>query len=386
MGVRVSQHGASEGAVPDLSSATLTDWDYTTYRSLVFSQLTDEQQTRIAEPTDVFPRQESVLAVHWHPEFVPMPVIEQRIDRMFPNRTTQLIIPTQHNRLMSYGPYSGVEVDCYSGGFNRKVQLLLHFESTRLERADVLRGMLAHTFRYRARQLFEFWDTVTEPAYEGRLHEAAAAVGADDSLIAFTRQQTDKMRRLFAELEGETPEEAIRNKLLTNYFDALRPHCPEILLRRAITLLKAVKAVVKANFSIEFFYATEEIIEETRSLGGGIVIPHPEQFWPILLADYDVDGYEVWNPQSREYSEFLIHVVKRVNRDRSTGSPLLIFMGDDCHMGEKVKDPAYQDPEKAGREIGLQPAWDDLSIRKTLIAAGADRHDLIENYKARLGG
>ncbi len=47
-----------------------------------------------------------------------------------------------------------------------------------------------------------------------------------------------------------------------------------------------------------------------------MVIPHPEQFWPILLADYDVDGYEVWNPQSREYTDFLIRALDNQNKRR----------------------------------------------------------------------
>jgi hypothetical protein len=64
---------------------------------------------------------------------------------------------------------------------------------------------------------------------------------------------------------------------------------------------------------------------------------------------------------------------------------MLIFMGDDCHMGEKARDPRQQDPEKAGREIGVQPAWEDLSIGKSLIVARAGRQRVIEDYEARLG-
>jgi hypothetical protein len=49
-----------------------------------------------------------------------------------------------------------------------------------------------------------------------------------------------------------------------------------------------------------------------------------------------------------------------------------------------VKDPSLQEPAKAGREIGVQPPWDDLTIRKNLIIAKADRINLISDYKARL--
>lgn len=88
------------------------------------------------------------------------------------------------------------------------------------------------------------------------------------------------------------------------------------------------------------------------------MIPHPEQFWPILLAEYDVDGIEAWNPQSQEYTEFLINVVNLKNKTQLSGQrPILIFMGDDCHLSEKIKEPQNQNKEKVKREVGFQPAW-----------------------------
>ncbi len=65
---------------------------------------------------------------------------------------------------------------------------------------------------------------------------------------------------------------------------------------------------------------------------------------------------------------------------------MLIFMGDDTHMGEKRKEQELQDPDKARREIGLQPAWDDLKIRKQLIFANASRRKVIREYIHRLAG
>lgn len=364
----------------------LTDWDVQTYRGLISEDLSAAQRQRIIEPPQTYPRQEAVLAVHWHPETVPMDLIRRRIDAMFPNRSEELIIPTQHNILTTYDEFSGVEVDCQSRGFNRKVQFLLHFERSRLDRADVFKAMLKHTFQYRSRQLFEFIDTIIDPRFDDRFQQAVAKTGASDELIQFVRHYTLRLLRLFEAYEAETPPTAVKNKLLTQYFEALRDHQDERRVKQALALLKAVKAEVKANFNLEFFYSANEVIEEVRSLGGGIVIPHPEQFWPILLADYDVDGYEVWNPQSREYTEFLINVVNRENKVRRGAGrqPILIFMGDDCHLGEKVKEPRHQDPEKSGREIGVQHAWDDLSIRKSLITAGVDRHKVIRAYRELL--
>jgi hypothetical protein len=365
----------------------VSEWDHSTYLALISTELSAVQRERLVRPADVFARQEHVLAVHWHPEIVPMDLIRQRIDAMFPNRCDELIIPTQHNILMEYDGFAGVEVDCYSRGFNRKVQLLVHFERSRVEDAGVFKSMLAHTFNYRSRQLFEFIDTIVDRSYEARVSAAAREAGADEDLVTFVRVHARKMRQLLQEYESVTPPEAIRNKLLANYLTALRDLYDERLIVRALALLGAIKRVVKANFSNEFFYSTEEVIEEVRRLGGGIVIPHPEQFWPILLADYDVDGYEVWNPQSQEYTDFLVTVVNRQNQTRSRGQRrILILMGDDCHMGEKTKEPAYQDPEKAQREIGVQPAWNDPAIRKSLIVANADRHSVIREYRARLVG
>ena len=63
---------------------------------------------------------------------------------------------------------------------------------------------------------------------------------------------------------------------------------------------------------------------------------------------------------------------------------LLVFMGDDTHMAEKLKDPTAQDLSKANREIGLQPAWNDLDIRKKLIKADMLRSQVIKEYRERL--
>jgi hypothetical protein len=305
---------------------------------------------------------------------------------MFPNKSEELLIPTQHNELMSFGDYAGVEVDCYASGFNQKVQLLLHFEADRVRDASVLRSMLAHTYKYRSSQLFEFIDTIVGPDQE-RIGAAMRATGAEAELVEFVQAHVRKIATLIDEQWADLPKISIKNKILRTYFDSMRPELGEGPVNRIQAFLKAVKQLVKQGFSLKFFYRATEIIEEARGLGGGIVIPHPEQFWPILLADYDVDGYEVWNPQSQRYTEFLISVVNDKNARRGASrKPILVLMGDDCHMGEKTKHPGEQDAEKAQREIGVQPAWDDLAIRKQLIVTGISRRSAIADYKSRLAG
>ncbi len=374
--------GPAKPLTPDV-----TDFDEALFASLIDTTLDAEAQARITTPAVVLPAQDSVLAVHWHPEHVPLPLIRRRIEASYPNMLSRLIIPTQHNELLSYGPYSGVEVDCYSRGFNQKVQLLLHFRTERMGEAHVLRSMLAHTHAYRQSQLFDYLSTVTKPLSD-RLDRAAADTGTDADIVALARVCCQKLEKLMDRHAGDMPVDAIKNKLVRNFIDGLRPLLGDATANRVQVFLKAVKAVVKERFPLTYFYRTSEFIEEARGLRGGVVIPHPEQFWPILLADYDVDGYEVWNPQSQRYTEFLISVLYEKNRRRADGERrMLVFMGDDTHMGEKTLPPRVgTDPAKAGREIGLQPAWDDMAIGKKLIMADMDRPRVIEEYAARLDG
>lgn len=362
----------------------VTDEDRNRFFTVVSTKITAEQKQLIITPAQTYPRQNMVLAVHWHPEFIPMDLVEQRIEKLYPNKEEELIIPTQHNHLTSYGNFSGVEVDCFSKGFQRKVQLLLHFEADKVKNAHVLKSLLNYTFRYRSSQLFDFIHTITKPN-ETLLNQAARETGASDEIIHFIQIVVAKVEKLLEEHHDELPVFSLKNKLLRDFIDTLRPEFGKDYISRAQNFLQAVKRVVKANFSLTYFYRTSEVIEEARALGAGIVIPHPEQFWPILLADYDVDGYEVWNPQSREYTEFLISVVlKRNQQEGLSRRKLLVFMGDDTHMAEKLKDPTAQDLSKANREIGLQPAWNDLDIRKKLIKADMLRSQVIKEYRERL--
>jgi hypothetical protein len=364
----------------------VTEEDARIYRELVSTELSAEQIRMVEEPARTYERQTSVVAVHWHQEFVPLQHVRIRVQRLFPNRESELIIPTQHNVLSSWDGYTGVEVDCYSAGFNRKVQLLIHFASDKIEgRGDVFRNMLDHTFKYRTSQLVEFLDSILDPRFQDRVDEAAAETWTDEETVEFARAHAFRLKSMLERFHQTTPPEMFKNKLLRDYMDRWRVQYGDPLIDHVQVFFKALKMIVKRHFALDYFYRTEEVIEEVRALGGCVVIPHPEQFWPVLIDDLSIDGIEVWNPQSFEYTAFLIDVVNRKNATRSQSDrPILITMGDDCHLGEKVKDPALQEPGKAGREIGVQPPWEDLTIRKNLIIAKADRINLIREYKARL--
>ena len=370
--------------VPNPVPEQITEQDEEIFWRINNTALGPDQEERLCRPEKVLRAQRDVLAVHWHPEHVPIDLAIRRMQVMFPNRDQELVIPTQHNVLLSHAGYSGVEVDCFSRRFNQKVQLLLHFAHTKVNQAGVLQSMLEHTRQYRSSQLFDLIRTFTRPVQD-RLDLAARQTGGDEELIRFIALHVRKLDCLLQKHVQELPLDMIKNKMVRNFLHALRPIYGHQLIDRAQNFLQAVKQAVKQDFPLQYFFRTSEIIEEARGLGAGIVVPHPEQFWPILLADYDVDGYEVWNPQSQRYTDFLISVVQEKNRAQPASKPpLLVFMGDDTHMGEKVKDADQMDQAKAGREVGYQPAWDDRTVRKRLLGNAISRERVIAEYTSRL--
>ncbi|OQX26625.1 MAG: hypothetical protein BWK80_09385, partial [Desulfobacteraceae bacterium IS3] len=92
--------------VPKKLSEEITESDNEIFFKVVSTDLDARQKSQIITPPQIFPKQEAVIAVHWHPEFVPMNLISQRINAMFPNKIHELIIPTQHNQLVSYKGYT----------------------------------------------------------------------------------------------------------------------------------------------------------------------------------------------------------------------------------------------------------------------------------------
>lgn len=225
-------------------SPEITDEDRTRFHEVISTDLADWQIEQVVTPSKIYRRQEKLLALHWHPEFVPFDLITRRVNAMFPNVTDRMMIPTQHNVLMSYGDYTGVEVDCYASGFNQKVQLLLHFENEKVKGAHVLKSMLAHTFKYRSSQLFEYMDTITKPNEE-RINIASRETGADEDLVEMVRVYVTKLQTILDEEWSDVPRESIKNKLVKNYFDAMRPKYGDTLINRIQAYLKGVKNWLK---------------------------------------------------------------------------------------------------------------------------------------------
>jgi hypothetical protein len=355
------------------------------FMKIVNPCLDAEQAGIIMSPAFVSKYQKNVLAVHWHPEHIPLELIEKRIEASFPDASNILIIPTQHNSMLEYNGYAGLEIDCYSPEFERKVQLLLHFTAANAEKALQIKKMADETFKYRSKQLFTILNTLASKHGDANLLNAAVKVGVKEPVVDFVRLYAKKMTGFIEKYSGKIRPDFLKNKLIRDYFDELKNIYDSRLIALAQIFIKAVKEEVKSSFSPEFFFKTRDVIAQARKCGAGIVVPHPEQFWPILLAGYDVDGYEVWNPQSRQFTEFIINVVAKQNRDRKNGEKkVLVFMGDDTHLGEKVRKEECRDIEKAAREIGLQTAWDDKNIRAALKAAGISREGVINEYRQRL--
>lgn len=369
----------------DLSkiSREITEVDDKIFKTITSSCLNSMEKELIINPFKIYSNEESVLAIHWHPEHIPLELAKIRIENSYPNRKNDLIIPTQHNVFMDYGKYSGIEIDCYSREYATKVQLLVHMNTRYLKNADKLLSMASHTFNYRSAQLFQLLDALTEKKHEAILQEAAYTASVNEDLIKFIRIYSNKIRNLILKYESAISPLILKNRLIRDFFIELYQYYDNSLIDRIQIFLKEVKDLVKKDFNPEFFYETHEMIDEVRYNNGCIIVPHPEQFWPILLADYDVDGYEIWNPQSQQYTEFIITVIERMNENRNKNR-LLITMGDDCHLGEKLKTESRRDKAKANREIGYQPGWSNIAIRQSLIKYNIRKEDIINEYKSRL--
>ena len=66
-----------------LTSPEITDWDEAVYRRLVSVALTPQERERALTPPRSYPRQEAVLALHWHPEHIPLDVVMRRVDALY---------------------------------------------------------------------------------------------------------------------------------------------------------------------------------------------------------------------------------------------------------------------------------------------------------------
>ena len=114
-------------------------------------------------------------------------------------------------------------------------------------------------------------------------------------------------------------------------------------------------------------------------------LPTPPRFWPILLSDLDVDGWEIWNPSTPNHSLFLLEALERANESRSNRKKLLAVMGDDTHMSAKFRRNRSDAPGSAQREIGFQDPWNEPLLKTALDRCGQSLSGTLHEYRRRLG-
>lgn len=371
-----------EAAVNDIG-----DDDWRRFDRLTSVELDDEEKKLAARPGRTAPEAGEFLAVHWHPEWAPLELIGRRLELAFPRAENFLAIPTQHNRVMTLGPWAGVEADVYDRRCGLKVQLLIHLPAERLAGASAFISMMDHTYNYRAHQLLDILNRLAEPGEAALKVRAALRPSLSETAISMARFYAARLREMILRsgIIGGERDEMLKNRLLPDFMTAGVPPEQKNLLEQAVIFINAVKKTVKDELRPEEFYSPQEVIEEARSLGAGIVIPHPPQFWPALLAGLDVDGWEVWNPSTPRHTLFLLEAMQRMNENRLPSRRLLAFMGDDTHMSAKFRPDLGDEKDSADREIGFQPPWTDPEVRAALKRTGQSLTATLNEYRSRLG-
>jgi hypothetical protein len=262
-----------------------------------------------------------------------------------------------------------------------KIQLLIHARADRLAGASAFQSMIERTFRYRELQLLDILDLAARPDASAEAELARAGFG-DDDLEAAAGHAARLRAMIDASGVAAGPgAEMLKNRLATDFIERREGAADPARLARLLELVNLLKARVKSRPDPTRFHEARELIEEARSLGAGVVIPHPQRFWPALLADLDVDGWEVWNPSTPSHAVFLTGCLSRRGRG---GRPPLAFMGDDTHMSSKIRLHMVSDKGGGEREIGFQPPWRDPEVVAALKVAGQSRKRTLEEYVERL--
>jgi hypothetical protein len=356
--------------------------DWAAFNRLTSVELTAREVAVATRPSRQDLEEKKVLAVHWHPEWVPLELVAERVAKAFPAAEDSLVVPTQHNRLMALGEWAGVEADAYAPEYGLKIQLLIHIRARQLPKATALASMMERTFRYRALQLMDILENILAP--DAAVKNEIKKLGFSSDSVNLAKLLAKRLKGLIekADLGSSNRAEMLKNRLLPDFMAARGHEFPPETLDRAMALSRLVKSQVKRRLAPSRFHTAREVIEEARGLGGGVVIPHPPQFWPILLDDLDVDGWEVWNPSTPNHAIFLIETMAR---QKGAKRPLLAFMGDDTHLSSKIRpDQKSEGKNNLDREIGFQPPWRDPLVAKALEKTGQSRDKTMDDYRARL--
>ncbi len=372
---------------PDAAVNGIDEEDWLVFNRLTSVELTPEERELASRPTRTAPEARECLAVHWHPEWAPPDLIRSRLALAFPKADNSLIIPTQHNRVLAFGPWAGVEADVYDRRYGLKVHLLVHFPADRLRhQASTFLAMMNRTYNYRAHQLLDILGRLADPEAAAQGTRKTLKCSVPESVWGLARFYALRLRTLIERsgILGGSRDEMLKNRLLPDFIQARGGSLHRWLLEQTILFINAVKKTVKAELNPEEFYSPQEVIEEARGLDAGVVIPHPPAFWPILLSDLDVDGWEIWNSSTPHHTLFLLEALDRANQSRPARRALLAFMGDDTHLSGKIRPAWSEEKDSASREIGFQDPWLEPPVQAALERAGQSLTRTLNEYRARL--
>ncbi|MDR2444151.1 MAG: hypothetical protein LBE31_11610 [Deltaproteobacteria bacterium] len=359
----------------------LGEEDRQVFDRLTSISLSETEKELAITPDFTAPGETTLMALHFHPEWVPLDLIEKRLARAFPDAVDTFVIPTQHNKILTLGQWAGVEADVYCPEYGEKIHLLFHFKKSALQKAATFQTMMEQTFRYRALQLLEILSALTKP--DESMAKGIKKSGLDSQALNLAGTFAARLSNLIADPDHFDPHRSpmLKNRLLTDFILERGLEIPSAMLDRALSVVSLVKAMVKKRIDPSRFHTAREVIEEARSFGAGVVIPHPPLFWPALLDDLDVDGFEVWNPSTPKHTLFLIQCL---GRSQAQGRKLLPFMGDDTHMSSKIRPELSDEKSGKSREIGFQPPWCLPEVKSALAALGHSRERTMNEYRVKI--
>lgn len=222
---RAGEFSSSEGdycleaAVGNIGQS---DWQH--FNRLTSVELSNDEKIAASRPNLTAPVAREYLAVHWHPEWVPLEFIEERLKTAFPQADNFLAVPTQHNKVMAIGPWAGVEVDVYDRRYGQKVQLLIHLPVDRLPQATAFQAMIEHTYNYRAHQLMDILNRLASPEGLSKIKDSLKC-SITDPAVKMARFYATRLRAMIEKsgIIGGNRDEMLKNRLLPDFMTACLP-------------------------------------------------------------------------------------------------------------------------------------------------------------------
>jgi hypothetical protein len=255
----ISPEAAHSGPLPSswppgYDPRELNQWDQEAFERIISTELTEEQKARVVTPGLTFPGQKSLLAIHWHPEFIPSDLIAQRISACFRTARRSWSFPPSTTCLSRLGGLHWREVDCYAAGLIARCSCCCISIRTGWSgppasrpcwstRSNTGPGSFSNIW---IRWLILFMTAVCRGPWPppARTRSWCASPGST----------AGKLKQLIEINQSIIDEETIKNKLLPDFFEELRAFYPERLINHAQSLLHAVKKIVKAQYNLTYFY------------------------------------------------------------------------------------------------------------------------------------